>query len=229
MPQVKLSPAQQKSLNAAIDLYVIKNTRLHGGYKNKPVILVPAFELDTDGETWVPVQNNGVRATKKEHLSFMRLGMVTLSVATNGSDELKVLKTNMFNDDAKLQGIVELLDLKIGDQYPDRVLVVEESLTPFSQANPNRDIKVAGSTGVPCLLDDQPIYRRVKLAPVGTNSVFIAHNNIDAIRKAMTASRITVSNVPSPQQLAQELKTIKAIPKAQRTPEQNARLLELQD
>ena len=229
MNQVKLSPAQQKSLNEAINMYVIRNTRLHGGIKNKPVILIPAFELDTDGITWVPTQSNGVRATKKEDLSFMRLGMVTLSVSSNGSDEIKVLKTNMFNDDAKLQGIIELLDLKIGDQYPDRVLVVEESLIPFSQANPDRDIKIAGSTGVPCLLDDQPIYRRVKLAPAGSTSVFIAHNNIEDIRKAMTASRITASTSPNPQQLAQELKALKAIPKAQRTPEQNARLLELQD
>lgn len=192
-----LTADQQKALNSAIDLYVIANMRLHGGIKAKPVILIPSFEED-NGE-WIPVQSNGIRPTKKDELSFMRFGMPTVSITSSGTPEVKVLKTNVFNDDSKLELLVATYDLKIGDSLPDTVLVVEESLNPFSQSNPDQHLKVAGSTGIPCTFIGEhqgitydtaaPIYRRVKLAPAGTQSTFIQHTNVDEIRKAMELER----------------------------------------
>ena len=42
---------------------------------------------------------------------------------------------------------------------PGKIVVVE-SLTPFNPENPDRDLKIAGGTGVICRIDDQPIYRQ---------------------------------------------------------------------
>lgn len=81
------------------------------------------------------------------------------------------------------------MDFKKGQTLPGKIVVLE-SLTPFNQEEPDRDIKVAGDTGVICRVDDQPIYRRA----VYTNNMnaideLIAHNNGDEIREVQAAQR----------------------------------------
>lgn len=45
-----------------------------------------------------------------------------------------------------------------GKELPGKI-VIKESLTPFDETNPDRHMKIAGSTGIVCTVDDQPIYR----------------------------------------------------------------------
>ncbi len=64
-------------------------------------------------------------------------------------------------------------------------IVVRESLEPFNTNDPDRDLKIAGDTGIICCQDGQPIYRKtVFTADTNAEDVLVAHDNGDAIREA---------------------------------------------
>ena len=73
---------------------------------------------------------------------------------------------------------------------PGKIVVVE-SLTPFNPENPDRDLKIAGGTGVICRIDDQPIYRQTFYS-TNPNSYdqLLAHNNSTEIKEVMSAQQI---------------------------------------
>ncbi len=188
MSQVELSKEQIAENRAAIHGYINRQTRINGGLSKSPVILVPEFEYDEDNG-WVPVQSNGVRLTKKDGFGFTRLGMAFLK----DNMEAGYLLMNNFNNEQKLIETIDLMGITVGDAIPGKVLVVEESLNPFSLKNPERDLKFAGNTGIVCSAPDEngevcSIYRRVKLAPVGTPNVLIAHTNSAEIQAFNSAA-----------------------------------------
>ena len=78
---------------------------------------------------------------------------------------------------------------KNGTEIPGKIVVVE-SLTPFNPVNPDKDLKIAGDTGVICRMDDQPIYRQTFYTS-NLNAVdeFIMHNNSDEIKEVQAAQR----------------------------------------
>ncbi len=56
--------------------------------------------------------------------------------------------------------------------------------------NPDRDLKIAGSTGIPCTLDDQPIYRQsFYTTNESAQDQLIMHNNGDDIRSVQAAQK----------------------------------------
>ncbi len=69
-------------------------------------------------------------------------------------------------------------------------IVVKESLTPFNTENPDRDLKLAGDTGVVCRLDDQPIYRQ-SFYTQDENAIdeLISHTNKEEIRETQAATK----------------------------------------
>ena len=85
---------------------------------------------------------------------------------------IRVEQTRMVIDDtgfvkkrklsALIPGTVE--DLKCfgwaNGELVDGKVVVKESLTPFNKKDPDRDLKIAGDTGIVCCQDGQPIYRK---------------------------------------------------------------------
>jgi hypothetical protein len=88
---------------------------------------------------------------------------------------------------------------KAGTQLPGKIVVIE-SLTPFNTDNPERDLKIAGDSGIICRIDDQPIYRQTFYTPdVNAGDELIMHNNTDEIREVMEASRaLAVLNSQKP-------------------------------
>lgn len=71
-----------------------------------------------------------------------------------------------------------------GQELTGRV-VIKESMTPFNVADPNRDLKIAGTSGVVCTVNGQPIYRKTIYTEVASvEETLIAHDNIDEIRAA---------------------------------------------
>lgn len=76
-----------------------------------------------------------------------------------------------------------------GTELPGK-LIVKESLNPFNEENPDKDLKIAGATGVICRVDDQPIYRQTFYTtnPNAWDETF-SHTNTDEIRDVMTAQR----------------------------------------
>ena len=71
------------------------------------------------------------------------------------------------------------------NQQLDGKIVVEESLEPFNDKEPTRDLKVAGETGIVCTLGGLPIYRRTKMSFDGTAAdTLVKHDNIEELRQA---------------------------------------------
>jgi len=64
-------------------------------------------------------------------------------------------------------------------------IVVEESLTPFNKNNPERDLKVAGATGIVCRVEGAPIYRRTRFSfNANSQDTYVQHDNISELRAA---------------------------------------------
>jgi hypothetical protein len=70
-------------------------------------------------------------------------------------------------------------------QQLDGKIVVEESLEPFNDKTPERDLKVAGETGIVCTLGGLPIYRRTKFSfdAIGADTL-IKHDNVEELKAA---------------------------------------------
>jgi hypothetical protein len=96
---------------------------------------------------------------------------------------------------ALIKGKVEDL-LQTGYQEGTEIvgkIVVIESLTPFNDVNPDRDLKIAGDTGVICRVDDQPIYRQTFFTTnVNLQDEFITHSNSSEIRDVQGAQKAII-------------------------------------
>ena len=98
---------------------------------------------------------------------------------------------------ALLQGKMEdliSLNLKAGAELEGKI-VIKESLTPFNINNPQADLKVAGSTGIPCTLQGSPIYRETVYSNASNASdTLIKHDNVEELRAAFDAQKVTVED-----------------------------------
>lgn len=64
-------------------------------------------------------------------------------------------------------------------------IVTVESLEPFNTQNPEKDVKVAGETGIICTVGGNPIYRRsFYTEDMSRTDVTIPHDNIEEIKAA---------------------------------------------
>lgn len=94
---------------------------------------------------------------------------------------------------ALIKGKVE--DLKeagftAGQELPGKIVVIE-SLVPFNPENPDRDLKIAGVTGVVCRIDDEPIYRQTfYTSNENASDELLMHTNSDEIREVQSATRL---------------------------------------
>lgn len=88
---------------------------------------------------------------------------------------------------------LQALNFKPGQEL-DGKIVVEESFMPFNSRNSEKELKIAGETGVICRVDDQPIYRKTRYS---TNSqdqdVLIQHNNTEEIREAIDSMKLVAN------------------------------------
>ena len=91
-----------------------------------------------------------------------------------------------------IKGLVKDLEeanFKAGQELPGKIVVVE-SLIPFNPENPDRDLKIAGDTGVICRIDDQPIYRQTFFTSnLDATDQLITHTNSEEIREVQAAQR----------------------------------------
>ncbi len=75
-------------------------------------------------------------------------------------------------------------------------IVITESLTPFNEKDPERDLKIAGTTGVVCTVNGEPIYRQVEYTmDMKRVDVLIDHDNGDEIRAAWAAQQSNSKNI----------------------------------
>jgi hypothetical protein len=116
-------------------------------------------------------------------------GYVKLQQIRNVIDDNGFLRRKPVN--ALLPGTVEdlkSLNLFAGQALTGKILI-EESLEPFNKKTPERDLKIAGETGIVCTWNSLPIYRRTKFT---FNSVaedsYQKHDNIDELKAAYANS-----------------------------------------
>lgn len=98
----------------------------------------------------------------------------------------KSTRTSRIN--GKVDDLLEM-GFKDGTELPGKIVVLE-SFQPFNQEEPDRDLKIAGDTGVICRVDDQPIYRKsVYTSNLNAFDELITHNNNDEIREVLQAQK----------------------------------------
>ena len=76
------------------------------------------------------------------------------------------------------------------DDELDGNIIIEESFIPFNENNAEKEMKMAGNSGIPCLVDGQPIYRRTRYTTnLSETDILIQHNNTAAIKEAIEANK----------------------------------------
>jgi hypothetical protein len=93
---------------------------------------------------------------------------------------------------ALIKGKVE--DLKNSGIQANSVLpgkiIIKESHEPFNVENPDRDLKIAGVSGVICRVGDMPIYRQSFYTENLTEGdVLIMHSNTDEIKEILNTHK----------------------------------------
>jgi hypothetical protein len=116
-------------------------------------------------------------------------GYVRVSQTRTMIDDNGFLKRRIVS--ALIPGKIE--DLQATGFYANQVLngrvVVQEALLPFNQKNSERDLKIAGDTGILCTLGGLPIYRRTVFSfNEGLQDDLIKHDNVEELRAAYAAS-----------------------------------------
>lgn len=105
---------------------------------------------------------------------------------------------------ARINGRVEDLTearFTAGQELPGKIVVIESTL-PFNAENPDRDLKIAGKTGVICRYDDQPIYRQaIYTSNVNLVDELIPHTNTEEIREVMLAQKM-LADLPTQEEPA---------------------------
>lgn len=126
------------------------------------------------GQVVVPSQNNSeyghIRVTQDVTSIDERTGFVRRKTVS-----------------ALIPGLVEdLMSFKwVNGQEIDGKIQVRESLTPFNAADPERDLKYAGDTGVICTVGGQPIFRKAFYTPNDkAEDVKVQHDNTAEILAA---------------------------------------------
>ena len=143
--------------------------------------------------TIVPDENGGVIRVSKNNPEFghVRLTQEKVAFGAQGWVNRKVRST-------LIHGTVEdLQSIGIADQteLPGHI-VIREQLEAFSNENPDRDLKIAGDTGVVCCKQGQPIYRKTFYSmDLDEGDTLVAHTNGDDIREAngTDTNKVTIS------------------------------------
>ena len=128
---------------------------------------------------------NVINISENPEYGFLRLEQKTIQIDDKGWLK-SVTRSTLLH--GKVTDLVEA-NYQVGTTLPGKIIVVE-SLTPLNEKNPDRDLKIAGSTNVICRINDQPIYRQTYYS---TNpdafDTLISHTNSDEIKEVMIAQK----------------------------------------
>ncbi len=140
--------------------------------------------MSKENQVTIVADDNGnvIRQSKNNpDYGFVRVTQDAVTFGANGW-------VNKKSRSALILGKMEdLADIGLDkmDSLPGKI-VVKESTEPFSATDPDRDLKIAGETGIICCTaDGEPIYRTSFYDASGLQQdVLIPHANGDAIREA---------------------------------------------
>lgn len=133
--------------------------------------------------TIVPDDNgNVIRQSKNnEEYGYVRVTQEAVQYGVNGWVNRKVRSALILGkmDDLKEIGLGKM------ESLPGKI-VIKESTDPFNANEPDRDLKIAGETGIICCTaDGEPIYRTSFYDASGSlQDELVPHSNGQAIREA---------------------------------------------
>ena len=111
---------------------------------------------------------------------YVKLEQKRSIVDDNGFLRMKPVSTLLHSTVTEL----EAAGFYNGQELPGQI-VIQERLTPFNEKAPQKDLKVAGSTGIVCTLEGAPIYRRtIYRTDINAQDVTIKHDNVSQLREA---------------------------------------------
>ena len=124
---------------------------------------------------------NVIRQSQNPEIGYVRVTQDAVNFSASGWVQKKTRSALI------LGNLEDLKSFKFkNNQKLDGKIVVKESTEPFNMTDPERDLKIAGETGIICCTKDgEPIYRTTFYDVTGEQAdTFIPHANGDAIRKA---------------------------------------------
>jgi|TARA_B110000967_G_C18897627_1_gene571935 hypothetical protein len=124
---------------------------------------------------------NVVRLSKNNSdYGFIRLTQDRVIINSNNFVNNKQVSTLIAGKVEDLQA----LNLKAKSTMPGKI-IVKEQLLPFNEVNPDITLKYAGTTGIICCVDGQPIYRKTFfVSDTDAQDILLAHTNGDDIKIA---------------------------------------------
>ena len=154
-------------------------------------------------------QNNVIRVSKNNpEFGHIRVIHNRVLFSSNGWVNNKQLSTLI---QGKVEDLQEL-GFKSGQEL-DGKIITKEQLTPFNENDPDRDLKMAGDTGIVCSKDGQPIYRRTNYTADSTaQDSLVAHDNSDEIRIANGTPVSSNEEKPMSKKEKESLKEVKQEP-----------------
>lgn len=116
---------------------------------------------------------------------------------------MRVEQARMMQDDTGFVRRVTLSALVVGSlkdlkafgweegQVVSGKIIVKESLEPFNKKNPDKDFKMAGSSGVVCCVGDSPIYRKhfYVMSSKAEDGPVIEHTNGEEIKAVYSLAK----------------------------------------
>lgn len=141
--------------------------------------------MNTKVTVLADVNGNAVTISEKNpDFSHIRVGQTVLMYDENGWLKKKELSALVHGDTETMLA----MGYEVGQELNGSI-IVKESLSPFG-ADGDRDLKIAGATGIVCRVDDQPIYRKTFYSESpNAQHELIAHTNRDEIRTAGAIER----------------------------------------
>ena len=127
-------------------------------------------------------KGNVIRQTKNEEWSNIILKQTRTKFLANNFAQSKPLSVLILGRTEDLKA----MNLQEGQELDGHIYVKEQTM-PFNENDPDRDLKMAGDTGIICATaDGEPIYRKAFYDPSGTlKDVPVPHANGAEIRSAL--------------------------------------------
>lgn len=133
-------------------------------------------------------EDGGVITLSKNNpeFGFIRVTQRRLVINKKGWVNMKELSALVQADIETLKSLEWVANQKLVGN-----IVIKESLEPFNNEYADKDLKVAGDTGIVCCLDGQPIYRKCFYDPTGNDpDSLVQHNNSVEIKSASLVNKI---------------------------------------
>jgi len=131
--------------------------------------------------------NRVVNVSENPEFGWIRVEQVRTMVDDNGFLKRKAVSAIVPGPLADLQAS----GFFAGQQLDGKILV-QESLEPFNKKTPERDLKIAGETGVVCTLGGLPIYRKtIWSLDSSAQDELIKHDNVEELRAAYAKANST--------------------------------------